>query len=138
MDQAANSQASAGADLSKVKILVVDDHESMRLIISTMLRAFGFNLLAEASDGDDALRKVAAFEPDLIITDLRMPGKGGLELVEALRAGGEDAPRVPVIMVTGHASESVIRAALAAGTDQFLAKPITGRHLAERIRRLAA
>jgi len=136
MGQDAGNQATA-ADLSKVKILVVDDHESMRLIISTMLRAFGFNLLAEASDGDDALRKLAAFEPDLIITDLRMPGKGGLELVETLRSR-DDAPRVPVIMVTGHASESVIRAALAAGADQFLAKPITGRHLAERIRRLAA
>ncbi len=126
-------------DFSNVRILVVDDHESMRLIISTLLRAFGFTTITEAVNGAEAFRITAVFEPDLVITDLRMPVSDGLDLVQLLRKDTESrCYRIPVIMVTGHASESVIRNAIAAGVNQFLAKPVTGRNLAERIRRLAA
>jgi CheY-like chemotaxis protein len=129
----------AANDFSNVRILVVDDHESMRLIISTLLRAFGFTTISEAVNGDDALRMTPIFEPDLVITDLRMPVRDGMALVQSLRQDAESRfQNVPVIMVTGHASESVIRNAIAVGVNQFLAKPITGRSLAERIRRAAA
>lgn len=129
----------AANDFSNVRILVVDDHESMRLIISTLLRAFGFTIISEAVNGEDALRITPIFEPDLVITDLRMPVRDGMALVQSLRQDTESRFRnVPVIMVTGHASESVIRNAIAVGVNQFLAKPITGRSLAERIRRAAA
>jgi CheY-like chemotaxis protein len=129
----------AANDFSNVRILVVDDHESMRLIISTLLRAFGFTTISEAVNGDDALRITPIFEPDLVITDLRMPVRDGMALVQSLRQDAESRfQNVPVIMVTGHASESVIRNAIAVGVNQFLAKPITGRSLAERIRRAAA
>jgi len=125
--------------LSTVRILIVDDHESMRLIISTLLRAFGFTKLGEAHDGDEALRVAPIFEPDLVITDLSMPRRNGIDLTQTLRADVEGRfQSVPIIMVTGHASETVIRTAIAAGVNEFLAKPITGRSLAERIRRLAA
>ena len=124
---------------NKVRVLVVDDHESMRRIITTLLRAFGFSTLLEATDGDEALRLIQTFEPDVIITDLKMPVLNGIDLVQALRADKANKfCDVPVIMVTGHASETVIRTAIAAGIDQFLAKPITPRSLAERLRRLAA
>jgi CheY-like chemotaxis protein len=129
----------AANDFSNVRILVVDDHESMRLIISTLLRAFGFTTISEAVNGDDALRMTPIFEPDLVITDLRMPVRDGMALVQSLRQDADSRfQNVPVIMVTGHASESVIRNAIAVGVNQFLAKPITGRSLAERIRRAAA
>jgi CheY-like chemotaxis protein len=129
----------AANDFSNVRILVVDDHESMRLIISTLLRAFGFTTISEAVNGDDALRITPIFEPDLVITDLRMPVRDGMALVQSLRQDADSRfQNVPVIMVTGHASESVIRNAIAVGVNQFLAKPITGRSLAERIRRAAA
>lgn len=124
---------------SNVRVLVVDDHESMRRIIGTLLRAFGFTILLEANDGDEALRVIPNFEPDVIITDLKMPVLNGIDLVQALRA--DKTSRfcdTPVIMVTGHASETIIRTAIAAGINQFLAKPITPRSLAERLRRLAA
>ena len=126
-------------DFNNVRILVVDDHESMRRIISTLLRALGFPTIVEAHDGAEALKKVTSFRPDIVITDFNMPVLNGVALVEHLRGSDDPAVKtVPVIMVSGHASEPNIRAALAAGINEFLAKPITGRSLADRIKRLMA
>lgn len=124
-------------ELSAIRTLVVDDHESMRSILSAILRALGFRILRSAKDGVEALRTIPVFRPDLIITDLRMPIMDGITLVRQLRAD-ETNPfhQIPIIMVTGHAHEQNVRAAWAAGINEFLAKPVTGRDVADRIRRV--
>ena len=120
-----------------VTVLVVDDHEHMRTLITTVLRALGFRRLHGASEGEEALSKAAALRPDLIITDLKMPVMDGVRFVQALRRHANTRlAEIPVIMVTGHAHEKNVREALAAGVNEFMAKPVTGQNLAERIRRI--
>jgi CheY-like chemotaxis protein len=117
-----------------LKILVVDDNPHMRTIITEVLRAIGVRDLYEASNGDEAMHKLRAHAVDILLTDLAMEPTDGIELVRRLRTN-QDSPNqmLPVIMVSGHASERRVRQARDAGVNEFLAKPITVRGVIERI-----
>ena len=115
-------------------VLVVDDNVGMRSIMTAVLRALGFGSIRLADDAIEAQKIILQVKPDLIITDLKMPVLDGVTFVRNLRAD-ESHPfsEVPIIVATGHTEEKHVRACLEAGVDQFIAKPITGRALAERI-----
>jgi two-component system chemotaxis response regulator CheY len=117
-------------------VLVVDDNVGMRSIMTAVLRALGFAAIKQADDAVEALKVIPQVKPDLIITDIKMPVLDGVTFVRNLRAD-ESNPfsEVPIIVATGHTEEKHVKACLEAGVDQFLAKPITGRALAERITR---
>jgi two-component system chemotaxis response regulator CheY len=117
-------------------VLVIDDNVGMRSIMTAVLRALGFTAIRLADDAIEAQKLIPQVKPDLIITDLKMPVLDGVTFVRNLRAD-ESNPfsEVPIIVSTGHTEEKHVRACIAAGVDQFLAKPITGRALAERISR---
>lgn len=120
-----------------VNILVVDDNVGMRSIMTSLLRALGFPSIKLADDGEEALAIMHKVQPDLIITDLRMPVIDGIQFVRTLRADVENPfSTVPVIVATGHTEDRHVRACLAAGVDHFLAKPVTGQKLADRILRV--
>lgn len=120
-----------------VTILIVDSNFGMRSILAAVLRALGFPTVRMADNGQAALHLVPEVRPDLIITDLKMPVMDGLQFVRALRANVESQySTVPIIVATGHTEEKHVRACLAAGVDQFMAKPITGRSMANRIQRV--
>jgi DNA-binding response OmpR family regulator len=119
-----------------VEILVVDDHESMRTILAVMLRAFGFVRIREAENGEDALRVLEDYAPDIIVTDLKMDPLDGIGFVRRLRARPDRKAMTPVIMVTGHATPFRVVAARDAGVNEFIAKPVNGRMLAERLTRI--
>lgn len=126
-----------GSSFPNVNILVVDDNAGMRSILVAVLRAIGFPSIRTADTGDEALLLLPRIKPDLIITDMRMPVMDGLQFVRALR-GDADNPfsTVPIIIATGHTEDRHVRACLAAGVDQFLAKPVTGQKMADRILRI--
>lgn len=117
-------------------VLVIDDNVGMRSIMTAVLRTLGFSEIRLADDAVEAQKIIPQVKPDLIITDLKMPVLDGVTFVRNLRAD-ESNPfsEVPIIVATGHTEEKHVKACIAAGVDQFLAKPTTGKALAERITR---
>jgi two-component system, chemotaxis family, chemotaxis protein CheY len=127
-----------GSVLHDVRILIVDDHRNMRTLIKAALLGLGFSRLFEAADGRHALEVMADARPDLVITDLKMPGMNGLDFVSELRRDASNpSSEVPVIMLTGHTDLQNVRASLRAGVNEFLAKPFSARSLLDRIRKCA-
>jgi CheY-like chemotaxis protein len=99
-------------------ILVCEDEEPLRELVRATLGS-GYRLV-DAVDGHEALERLASERPDLVVLDIMLPGKSGIEVLEALR-GGRSAPLTPVVVLTAwtHAEDEV----LAAGADRFLSKP---------------
>src|SRR4051794_25547960 len=106
--------------MEKDRILVVDDEANARTALAELLRDEGY-AVETAGDGFKALGKVPEFAPDVVLTDLKMPGMDGLELLRKLRA--EDEDRVVVVMTAFGAIESAV-AAMKEGAADYLAKPI--------------
>jgi two-component system, NtrC family, response regulator AtoC len=106
--------------MEKQRVLVVDDEANARAALAELLRDEGY-AVETAGDGFKALGKVAEFEPDIVLTDLKMPGMDGLELLRKLRA--EDEERVVVVMTAFGAIESAV-SAMKEGAADYLAKPI--------------
>jgi DNA-binding response OmpR family regulator len=115
-----------------MKILLADDDPDLLEMVSYGLRRQG-HLVVVASDGDEALRHWNNDEPDLMVVDVKMPGKSGLEVCKKVRELSE----VPIIMISGAASESDIIAGLTAGGDDYVVKPFSLTHLLLRIRNVA-
>lgn len=123
---AAPSEPPAAARLaapSEKLLLIVDDDETVLSFLETAASLQGFRVLT-AVDGLDAGAKLSAQAPDLIITDLMMPGQGGYEFLRSLQ--GSATGRIPVFVVTGSAlDESTIRMIRAeANVIEFVAKPV--------------
>jgi CheY-like chemotaxis protein len=113
-----------------VRILIAEDDPGMRELIADLVRNLGYDTV-EVPDGAAALTAVAAALPDLIISDLVMPGLGGFEVCRRLKA--DPATRlIPVILVTGIGDEHK-RTAMEAGADDFLGKPFSLGDLRARI-----
>jgi two-component system response regulator GlrR len=112
-------------------ILVVDDEPDMLDNVARLLRRGAYRCVT-ATSGLQALATLAEERPDLILTDLRMPGMDGLAL---LRAAKRLAPATPVVIVTAFASDSAAREATEAGAAAFLAKPFSGAELLQTLRR---
>lgn len=119
------------------RILLVDDSRVTRELIKVYLIARDVTLV-EAADGAEALAKVRAEPPDLVIADLRMPKLDGAQLCEAIR-GDPRTKHVPVVILTSSRDDETIRRARAAGAREVLAKPIQPQPLHEAVaRHLAA
>lgn len=102
------------------RILVVDDEPSARSALSELLREEGYEVQS-AADGYKALGRVDQWEPDVVITDVKMPGLGGLELISKLR---EHYPDVAVMVMTAFGSVEGAVEALHLGADDYLSKPV--------------
>ena len=115
-----------------IRVLVVDDHATMRRIIVNLLRRMGIADCHEASDGPHALQTLDAMPVDLVITDWNMPLMTGLELTRRLRAR-QDTAAVPIVMLTAHDTEDDVLSALHAGATNYLVKPFQAATFTERI-----
>lgn len=120
-----------------VKILLVDDSETMSCMIGSVLRALGSGRVLTAANGLAAL-DIMTMEPvDLVITDWRMQPIDGLELVRRLRSDKQPRDRfVPIIMMTAYTEPERVSEALAAGVSDILVKPVTVDLLCKRLTRL--
>lgn len=108
-------------------VLICDDEETVRALIRATLAGRGYTLV-EACDGDQAIELARSLRPDLILLDMMMPGRTGLDVVQELRASPETAA-MPVVMVTARAQSGDRRAAADAGADRFVAKPFSPTEL---------
>ena len=119
-------------DRSSGRVLLAEDNAELRRSTRDLLEAWGYKVNA-AADGEEAL---ALFEAtggaiDLLVTDVVMPNLGGRELAERIR---RRAPTLPILFVSGHTDDVVLRHGIAAGEVDFLAKPFSARELADRVR----
>jgi two-component system chemotaxis response regulator CheY len=129
----------AGADRMSLpldlKILVVDDFESMRRIVKQMLNGLGFRDITLADDGVSALPLLQNGDYGLLITDWNMPQMEGIELVKAVRAD----PRLrnlPILMVTAEAQRERIIQAAQAGVNEYIVKPFVPATLRAKLEKL--
>ncbi|MBN2704799.1 MAG: sigma-54-dependent Fis family transcriptional regulator [Pontiellaceae bacterium] len=104
----------------KSRILIVDDDNRHRRLYSDTLRQAGFEIL-EAIDGEDALAEISRSTPDLVVSDVRMPGLDGLGLLRKVRTS---LPELPFLLVTAHADIRTAVNALKLGAVDYLEKPI--------------
>ena len=102
-------------------VLVVDDHRDTREMYAQVLDLFGYRT-CEAGDGFDAWEKAQALTPDVIVTDVGLPGMDGIELCSRLKANDATA-RIPVIALTGFGEAAVAERARSLGIAKVLVKP---------------
>ena len=117
------------APAGKGNILVVDDEPQITRVLKTTLSSQGYGVRT-ASDGDEALLILKEWTPDLVITDLRMPNLGGLELCRQIRARS----RIPIIVLSVKGEERIKVEALDAGADDYVTKPFGVHELLARVR----
>lgn len=118
-------------------ILVVDDDPTVRMIASEILTRAGHEV-SEAMDGDDALKQVSEIPFDLVVLDMLMPNKDGLETIAELR-GRRPPMRILAISSGGRMDAGqLLRMALVFGADETMAKPLRSDALTEAVSRLLA
>lgn len=113
-----------------MKIMLVDDSKTMRNIQKSVLAQLGYTQIEEACDGQDALSKVAAYQPDLMLVDWNMPNMDGLSFVKAYRQTNK---ATPIIMVTTESEKARVIEAIKAGVNNYVIKPFTPDLLSQRI-----
>ena len=113
------------------RILLVDDETDLLRLWKLRLESREYDV-AVAASGEEALAAFAAFRPDVVLTDLRMPGIDGLSLFEAIRRQNKS---IPVIIITAHGSIPEAVEATRQGVFSFLTKPIEGAALVAEVAR---
>ena len=121
------------AAMPKPKILVIEDERALVEPLTANLAREGFEVLV-AYDGQEGLRQAQLKLPDLIVLDLMLPLKGGLEVCRELRMGSRTRD-IPIIMVTAKAEESDQLVGFATGADDYVTKPYSMKVLIQRIKK---
>jgi two-component system chemotaxis response regulator CheY len=115
-----------------LRVLVVDDQESMRWIVQNHLKQLNITRVVQAASKDQALEKLAETKFDLVLSDFNMDNGTGLDLLKAVRSSPL-LRKMPFIMLTGNADASVVQAVAKAGVNNYLVKPISLDSLRKRI-----
>jgi len=106
--------------MSAIKTLIVDDNAVFRRRVSELLTSEpDIAIVGEAADGREALRKARQLEPDLVLTDVRMPGMNGIDATRQLRC---EMPEIQVIILTTYDLEEYRKAAAASGASGYVVK----------------
>lgn len=111
------------------RILVIEDDQSIAEIVGILLRAEGFDV-SYCADGSQALNAFQVVNPDLVLLDLMLPGRDGIEICQAIR----ESSGVPIVMLTARSDTSDVVTGLEAGADDYIVKPIKNEELIARIR----
>ncbi|MCF3651072.1 ATP-binding response regulator [Synoicihabitans lomoniglobus] len=114
-------------------ILLIDDDENLLTLLSELFGIEGFRVIS-ASDGEQGLRLARAHRPDIIVSDIRMPGLDGHEALAAVRAtpGLEDTP---IILITGEADFVDMRKGMEGGADDYIPKPFDSQKLLDTVQK---
>jgi response regulator NasT len=112
-----------------LRILIADDEAVIRMGLQAMVTSLGYEVAGTAINGDDALEKVKILKPDLLLLDIKMPGKDGLAVAEILVT---EMP-LPIIMLTAYTDQALIERAVNAAVMGYLVKPISESKLGPMI-----
>jgi DNA-binding response OmpR family regulator len=116
------------------KILIVDDEPNIVISLEFLMKKEGFEV-AVANDGEEALAKVASFNPDLLLLDVMMPKKSGFEVCEALRADPARAGLL-IMMLTAKGRDTEVAKGLAIGADAYVTKPFSTKELVVKVKEM--
>ena len=115
----------------KIRVLLVDDEAHVRLYVKAVMRSMGCEVVAEASDGKQALELFDKHSPDLVLLDINMPVMDGLTALREMRKRSE---KVAIVMLTSLASAEVVENTLANGANYHLRKDLPMNELKQEIR----
>lgn len=115
-----------------IKILIVDDYDTMRMVIKNLLRQLNFTNTEEASDGAEALEKLNKDKFDLIISDWNMEPMTGIQLLREVRAN-DNLSDIPFIMITAEVKSENVIAAKEAGVSNYIIKPFDAKTLKTKL-----
>jgi DNA-binding response OmpR family regulator len=118
-------------------VIVADDDADIRTLIAIAIERSGLELIDELSEGDSAWEAIEAFKPDMVVLDVAMPGKTGLEITRLIRADAS-VSGIPVILLSAGVGADSREAGLAAGATEYLTKPFSPRELSATISAVAA
>src|SRR5215472_514670 len=121
------------ATMPKSKILVIEDERPLVEVLTYNLEREGFEVLS-AHDGQEGLRQAQLKLPDLVVLDLMLPIKPGLEVCRELKTGTRTR-EIPIVMLTAKAEESDELVGFAMGADDYVTKPYSMKVLVERIKK---
>ncbi len=111
--------------MERLRLLVADDEEVVRTTLVEICESLGHQVVAQACNGLEAVELAESANPDLVLLDIRMPVMGGLEAAKAILDHGA----IPIVIVTGHTDQELIRDAAQAGVFGYCVKPITSDRL---------
>ena len=115
------------------KILIVDDAAFMRMMIKDILTKNGYEIAAEAENGQKAVEKYAETNPDLVLMDITMPEMDGLEALKAIKATN---PGATVIMCSAMGQQAMVIEAIQSGAKDFIVKPFQAERVLEAVKKV--
>jgi DNA-binding NarL/FixJ family response regulator len=118
------------------RVLLVDDHEVVRQGLRALIDAEDdLEVVAEAGDADEAVLRARSYKPDVVVMDVRMPGRSGVEACRDIRS---ERPETAVLMLTSFSDDEALFESIMAGAAGYVLKQIRGNDLVEGVRRVAA
>ena len=116
------------------KVLIVDDEPNIVMSLEFLMQHAGFEVRS-ATDGEDALRELAAFRPDVVLLDIMLPLRDGFEVCEHIRSDPA-LKHTKVVMLTAKGRDVEVAKGLAVGADLYVTKPFATRELLASVKRL--
>ena len=117
-----------------MRILVADDEIHIRTLLKITLEMSGYEVEV-AADGQEAMEKIAAHRPDLILLDIKMPRLNGWQVCERVKTD-ETTKKIPIIMITAFGQKEARQRSMDLGADEFIAKPFETPNLLELVQKL--
>jgi CheY-like chemotaxis protein len=121
--------------LPALRVLIADDNEGARALLSGMLQGIGINQIRHAANGSEAFQLMRHWTPDMAFVDLNMEPVDGIEFTRLVRtAPGCPEPYLPIVLVTGAAQLSRVKEARDAGVNEVLVKPVSPQVVVARLK----
>ena len=117
--------------ISKKRIMLIDDEEVIHNVIKNILKGDKYEIFS-MYDGTSAIKDISKIKPDLVITDITMPGKDGLEVCKEIKSKS-DMAGIPVMIVSAHADDMIIEKGFNAGADEYITKPFSMEELISKV-----
>jgi len=115
----------------KKRIIIVDDHEVVRLGLRSLLEQYPqYEVVAEAINAKESIDQVEIYKPDIVLMDIRLPGKSGIDACEEIKS---KHPEIKVIMLTSYAEDEMLFSAIKAGASGYLLKQIDANGLVKSL-----
>lgn len=118
-----------------IRVIVADDHEVVRAGLASLLRDSAIEIVAEAADGDEAVRKAVEHRPDVVLMDVRMPHRDGISALETIR---QELPQVRVVMLSTYDNSIYVARSVALGAADYVLKTASREELIRAVTRAAA
>jgi two-component system response regulator DevR len=130
------ASAESSTPPTRVRVLLCDDHELVRGGLKALLESdLTVEVVGEAGSADQAIRFAAEVKPDVVVMDIRMPGRSGIEACREIRAGREETS---VLILTSFADDEALFSAIMAGASGYVLKQIKGNDLLDAIHKVAS